>query len=94
MFAIPTPDRFMRLLLLGASMASFTSNASAQSGSGVSALPGVRRPIFCTEQYAPVCGRVGAEYKTYSNSCLARAAGAKIVQDGRCPIGRMRQSPE
>ena len=43
-----------------------------------------RRPGVCTEQYAPVCGRVGDVTKTYSNACFARADGAAVIADGPC----------
>ena len=38
-------------------------------------------PIFCTQQYDPVCG---VDNKTYSNECVANAAGAKIQYKGEC----------
>ena len=38
----------------------------------------------CTEQYAPVCGRIGGVDKTYSNQCFARVAGAQIISQGSC----------
>ena len=41
-------------------------------------------PQVCTEQYAPVCGQIGNNSKTYSNECFARAAGAKVIADGEC----------
>jgi hypothetical protein len=77
-----------RLLLLAAGMSCFISGAQAQSQAGGLALPGARRPVYCTEQFAPVCGRVGDSYRIYSNSCFARAAGAEIVRDGPCPANR------
>jgi hypothetical protein len=43
-----------------------------------------RRPTVCTEQYAPVCGRIRNVTRTFSNACFARAAGAEIVADGPC----------
>lgn len=46
--------------------------------------PEPRRPIVCTQQYAPVCGRIGTATRTYSNACVARAAGAKVIALGPC----------
>jgi len=43
-----------------------------------------RRPTICTEQYAPVCGRINGVLKTYSNQCHARADGADVIAQGSC----------
>lgn len=43
-----------------------------------------RRPTVCTEQYLPVCGRIGRVIKTYPNACYAHAAGAKVIAQGPC----------
>ena len=43
-----------------------------------------RRPTVCTQQYAPVCGKINGVTKTYSNSCFAAADGAKIIAQGPC----------
>lgn len=50
--------------------------------------PDTRRPSVCTEQYAPVCGRLNNLVKTYPNACYARAAGAEVIAQGPCD-GRM-----
>ena len=42
-------------------------------------------PIFCTEDYAPVCGAKDGAAKTYSNACHARADGATVSSQGECP---------
>ena len=44
-----------------------------------------KTPIFCTENYDPVCGVKDGAQKTYSNACFAKADDANVVAAGECP---------
>ncbi len=44
-----------------------------------------KTPIFCTENYDPVCGSKDGATKTYSNGCFAKADGATVTAAGECP---------
>jgi hypothetical protein len=41
--------------------------------------------MVCTQEYAPVCARIGNGHATYSNQCFASAAGAEVIAQGPCP---------
>ena len=45
-------------------------------------------PIYCTQQYEPVCAENG---KTYSNACTAKVAGVLVKYRGEC--GRPEEKP-
>ncbi len=48
----------------------------------------------CTREYAPVCAaRRGSRPRTFSNACLARNAGARIIHRGACRGGQAQSSP-
>jgi Kazal-type serine protease inhibitor domain len=81
----------IRSAALAAVLAAFASLSPAMACGGMTtaqltpALPAAeRRPTVCTEQYLPVCGRVGDVDKTYSNACFARADGAAVIAQGPC----------
>lgn len=44
-------------------------------------------PQFCTREYDPVCARRGNERQTFANSCMAEAAGFRIIRGGECRGG-------
>jgi Kazal-type serine protease inhibitor-like protein len=44
----------------------------------------IPRPQACTFEYAPVCGQRGDRLRTFSNACLARAEGFRVVARGQC----------
>jgi len=53
----------------------------AQCGAGDQTGTCSETPQACTREYRPVCG---CDDKTYSNPCLARAAGVSVAKDGAC----------
>jgi hypothetical protein len=56
-----------------------------QGQCGEAALKPTPDPIFCTENYDPVCGSKDGATKTYSNACFAKADGATVTAAGECP---------
>ena len=45
---------------------------------------GGRPSRACTMEYAPVCGRRGRDFRTFSNSCTARASDYHVIGEGPC----------
>lgn len=43
---------------------------------------------FCTREYAPVCGQRGRDRETFSNACMARSDGYRVLYRGRCERDR------
>jgi hypothetical protein len=47
-------------------------------------LPGPSRPQMCTFEHRPVCAQRGNSIRTFSNACLARVDGFRVVHQGQC----------
>ena len=50
--------------------------------------PPSSRSVFCTDEYAPVCGVKNGVARLYSNKCRAFADGATVANFGQCQIKR------
>lgn len=72
-----------RFIALSASAITVALSATAAADAAV-----------CTEQYAPVCGRIGSVIKTYPNICFAHADGAKVIAEGPCRADSGRKTPK
>ncbi|MCO5146950.1 MAG: peptidase [Aquamicrobium sp.] len=44
-------------------------------------------PAACTMEYVPVCGERRGDRQTFSNACMARADGYRVVHGGECRRG-------
>jgi hypothetical protein len=82
------------ILAAAPAMPLLSLQANAQNAPPAPPPPGASRPDFCTEQYDPVCGRLGDVSKTYSNACFARMAGATVVTVGPCSDDKAGPSPK
>lgn len=67
------------------------SNLEDLSGRGIRSVrpafgpgSGTPPPTACTREYAPVCGRLGRQNKTFPNACEAKAAGYAVRYQGQC----------
>jgi hypothetical protein len=50
--------------------------------------PPSSRSVFCTDEYAPVCGVKNGVAQMYSNKCRAFADGATVADLGKCQVKR------
>ena len=50
-------------------------------------------PQMCTMEHAPVCGERRDRRQTFSNSCMARAEGFRVVHNGECRSSGWRPTP-
>jgi Kazal-type serine protease inhibitor domain len=41
-------------------------------------------PVVCTQEYAPVCGRLSDIVRTFSNRCMAEGSGFRVIGNGVC----------
>jgi hypothetical protein len=75
-----------RSVVLGGALAvvaMFSMPAGEGAARGLEAL--AQRLVACTREYRPVCGRTRTgRLRTFSNACLARRAGARIVYHRVC----------
>ncbi|WP_425437256.1 hypothetical protein [Novosphingobium guangzhouense] len=46
--------------------------------------PPSKKPAMCTREYAPVCGEKRERRQTFSNACMARADGYRVIGQGEC----------
>ena len=46
--------------------------------------PRPEKPIACTQEYAPVCAARRGQRRTFSNMCMARAEGWRVVSNNAC----------
>ena len=52
------------------------------------------RPTACTFEHAPVCGERRGDRETFSNACLARSQGFRVLHPGECRRGGNRPPPQ
>ncbi len=67
--------------LAGAFMfASTGSSEAAKKKAKAAAAP----TMGCVALWVPVCGKKGKKTMTYTNACMAKEAGAKVIAQGEC----------
>jgi hypothetical protein len=71
---------FCVLALAGAFTVASTGVSEAAKKKAAAAAP----TMGCVPFWVPVCGKKGKKSMTYSNACMAKAAGAKVSAQGEC----------
>jgi hypothetical protein len=66
--------------LAGAFMFASTSVSEAAKKKAAAAAPS----LGCAPFWVPVCGKKGKAMTTYTNQCMAKAAGARVASQGEC----------
>jgi hypothetical protein len=56
----------------------------ASTGVSEAAKKAKAEPRMCVALWVPVCGKLGKKTMTYTNECMAKAAGAKVMSQGEC----------
>ena len=83
--------RFLSIAKITAALAVVATVLAAcvvvEEGPGPRPLPPREGPGMCTREYAPVCGQRGNDRRTFGNSCMARADGYRVIDQGECRRG-------
>ncbi|GLK45120.1 MULTISPECIES: hypothetical protein [Novosphingobium] len=46
--------------------------------------PRPEKPAICTREYMPVCAEKRRHRQTFSNACMAKAEGFRVIASGEC----------
>jgi len=85
----PTPKLMSLARIIIPSAIMTLSACTATVDTGPTRPPGPSRPQMCTMEHAPVCGQRGNQSRTFSNACLARSEGFRVMHDGQCRASSM-----
>jgi hypothetical protein len=62
----------------------FASTGSSEAAKKAKKAAAAPQPEICFMAWQPVCGMKAGKKSTYSNACVARNDGAKVVSKGEC----------